>query len=505
MHSSLLLGVDLGSGGCKVTILRTDGTIVGSASREYSTFYPKPAWAEQNPEDWYQTVRTTLREAVSKSQVNPKDIVSVCIDGVPHIVVLSDSKGNVVRPAILWSDQRSAPQSEWLEKEFGEEIFKVGYQRVAPSWTLPQLLWVKQNEPEAWRRVEKIFTMKDYVRFRLTGVWVTDPIDAIGTLLMDVKNGTWSKKLCDMIGLSEDKLPPIAMPTNIVGKITNAASSEVGILEGAPVITGAPDTAMELLGAGAIKPGQVVVKLATAGVVFSITDNPHPHPQILTYYHAVPKLWYSFAGTSSCGSSLRWFRDVFCREEIETSKRSNVDAYELIDIEAAKVPKGSNGLLFHPYLMGERSPYWDSYLKANFVGIRMGHKKEHFARAVLEGVAFSLRDCQLLMQDLKLLNSEEKEVTLIGGGSKSQLWTRIVCDVLGVEVKKMAVAEASFGAAMLAGIGIGVYKDAEEAVQKCVRVEARVRPNVVSHEFYSERFELYKRVHDNLAEINRLL
>lgn len=493
-----LVGVDIGTGNLKSIIVRIDGTVVGSSSQELTTSYLYPGWTEQDPNDWYLAFCKTFREALSQSNIDIKKIAAVCFDAAAHTPVLLDNNDQILRPAILWTDQRSVKQAEWLNNNYGDRIFKIGYQRANPTWTLPQLLWVKENEAHIFEKTQKLMIAKDYLRFRVTGTWETDWVDALGTLMVDAEKRQWSKELCDYIGWPMDTLPRIVSPREVVGKVSSQASRDIGLREGTPVVAGSSDTAVEDYGAGAIEAGQGIIKLATAGNTNIMTERAYPHPLTFTYYHVIPGLWYSVAATNSCASAHRWLRDQFFQTEMEKAEEGEKSAFDVMDEIAKDVPVGSNGLIFHPYLLGERSPYWDPFLKADFIGITMRHRREHFVRSLYEGVAFSLKDC---LNSILNLGLELKEARIIGGGSKSALWRQIVCDVLGVEVSKPVVDDASYGAALLGGVGVGIFQDEKDAIKKCVKITSHSKPNPKNHERYTQLFEIYKKAHDQLVDI----
>lgn len=500
MEDKYLLGIDLGSGAVKLTLLSIQGDVIATTYKEYKTYFPQVAWSEQEPEDWYNTFRDLFASILKQTKINPRKILALAADAATHTAVLMDEDFNVLRRAILWTDQRSRKQSEYLAQNYNEEIFKITYHYPDTMWTLSHNLWVRDNEPEIWQKTKRILFAKDYFRYRLTGEYVTDWIEALGSMFFDAGERKWSKKLCDIMGFPIENLPKVVAPTEIVGRITAQAARETGLAEGTLVVAGASDTSLEILAAGAVRLGQSTVKLATAGRICVVTDRAYPHPNLVNYYHVIPGRWYPGTGTRSCAASYRWYRDTFGDYEEEKSKKVGKSAYYLLDEAASKIPVGSEGLFFHPYLLGEFTPYRDPYLRASFTGFSMKHTKAHANRAVLEGVALSLRDCLAVLQSL---NMELKEVMIIGGGAQSPLWRQIVADVLGLEVKKVVLDDSSFGAALLAGVGIGAFPNFEEAADRCVRIQEIVKPNIKNHEKYEKLFVLYKEIHDNLADTYR--
>ncbi len=491
----LLLGIDFGTGGCKATLAGLDGHIVAEASGEYASSHPQPAWAEQNPKDWFDAMRAVL------AKLNPSQhgrVIALGLDGYTHGAVLLDKSLEVIRPTIIWTDQRSVAECRELKELHYDLIFSKGFQAPTPTWTLPQLLWLKRSEPANFSRIAHVIFTKDYVRFLLTGELGTDFIEAQGSLLWDMEACRWSEELCALSGLPFGALPAIGRPTQLAGKLTKSAALATGLPEWTPVIFGASDSAVEDYAAGAIEPGQCILKLATAGNVNVMTAEPHPHRETLTYSHVVPGMWYTVSATNAAAVCQRWFRDQLCRDLESHARKEETSAYKLIEREASKSPPGSNGVLFHPYLMGERSPYWDPFLRGSFTGISMGTSRGDLSRALLEGVAFSLRDC---LGSIERMGLPVKEFILIGGGARSELWSGIVCDVFNANVKRPKACDASYGSALLAGVGAGVFKDEVSAVRSCVAFEPELSPDKGRAALYARRFELYRKMHDALAPL----
>ena len=316
--------------------------------------------------------------------------------------------------------------------------------------------------------------------------------------MFDMNKFKWSADICKIIDFPMDALPPLCKPTDVTGYVSKVAAEITGLTPSIPVICGTSDSAVEDYGAGAIKPGQCILKLATAGNVNVMTDKPYPNPLTLTYSHVVPGMWYTVAATNTAASAMRWFRDNFCFEEVEQSRKRGENVYDIVEKATEDIPIGSNGLIFHPYLLGERAPYWDSNLKASFTGATMAHKKGHFIKSLMEGVAFSLRDCYRVIEDMKL---EVSEFIIIGGGSRSNYWPQIISDVFGEKVSKPVVSDASYGSALLAGVGTGLYSDVVDAVKKCTRIERVYEPKKENNEKYKELFKFYLDIHDNLKNI----
>jgi xylulokinase len=493
-----LLGIDFGTGGCKVSAMDAQGNIVASVSEEFPTSHPQPGWAEQDPAHWHRALLCCLGR-LREGGLALHDIAALALDGSTHNAVLLDHSMRPLRPTIMWNDQRSVAEAVWLETHHGEEIFRIGFQRPTPTWTLPQMLWLRRNEPDVCGRIAHVLFLKDYVRYLLTGVVCTDYIEAQGSLFFDVAERRWSPELCALAGFGPEVFPKIVSPVDFVGWITRATAAETGLREGTPVICGSSDTAAEAFAAGAVFDGQAVVKLATAGNFNVMTGHSAPTKKTLTYSHVVPGLWYSATSTSSAAICMRWVRDHFCEGEKRDALSTGTNAYALMGQLASESPPGARGVFFHPYLQGERSPYWDASLRGSFTGLALRHGRGDLIRAVMEGVAFSLRDCRRVLDEIPL---PVGEVRLIGGGAKDPLWAQIVCDVLNVPLRVPLHTDASAGAAMLAGVGVGIFSDERAAAVACARVVSELSPDAERAAFYTERFSVYQRLHDVLADVS---
>lgn len=484
-----LLGIDFGGGASKATLLNENGNIVCENTVEYPTLYPEAGACEQSPEDWIDALCTNTTAILSKSSIDPSDIAAVAIDSATHTSLVCDKDGKPLRNAIHWTDTRSRRESAVLCEKYGEEIFKKTYHKPDTIWTLPQLLWLKNNEPEIFSQAKYIFFEKDYIRFFLTGVFCTDYIEAEGSMLFDCNRMTWDEKLCALCEIDLSMLPPLKKPTDVVGGITDEASAKTGLSKGTPVICGTTDTVMEVFASGAVEKGDMTVKLATAGRICVITDKAYPDRHMINYSHIINGLWYPGTATKSAAASYRWYRDTFGGE------------YRELDSGAENVPIGCDGLVFHPYLNGELTPYADPQLCGSFTGVRATHTKAHFTRAVLEGVCFSLLDCKLYLDTLNIPYG--KTATVIGGGAKGKLWRQMTADILGITLRTTESSDSSLGSSMLAGVAVGVFKDAKTAVELCVKPKDVVYPNEENYQRYQKLFKRYKKIHDALEEIYR--
>ncbi len=487
-----LLGLDLGAGSLKATIINDAGHLMGEASYPVTTKIPRFGWSEQDPAEWFAALCTAIPAALAAANLPATAISGIGISAGAHIPVLTDAEGKVLRPAIMWNDQRAATQATALHENSGEKIIATALNRANPTWTLAMLAWLQEHEPAVMARAKRLYLAKDWLRACLTGSWETDFSDAIGAMLADNETKTWSPELAALIGLNPAILPPIVAPEHIVGIVTAEAAARTGLAEGTPVICGSNDTTVEFFGAGAITPGIGGVKLATAGVLYLATQGPSVNPPISCYPHIMPGLYYTATGTNSCASAHRWLRDLMFAE----------GGFAAMDALAAATPAGARGLLFHPYLQGERAPYWDPLLRADFIGLTISHGKSEFARAMYEGLAFSIRD---LLEAARALGQSFGTIRLMGGGARSACWRQIIADVTGLTIERTEAADASFGAALLAGIGTGIFASPEDAVARCVRLRDVTTPNPESQQFYSKLFEIYKDAQAALANINHRL
>jgi xylulokinase len=490
--TTFLLGIDLGAGSLKATIIDETGRVVGEAAHPITTSVPHPGWSEQDPAEWFTALCVAVPAALAAAGLTPAAIAGIAISAGAHIPVLTDAAGTVLRPAIMWNDQRAAAEAAALHERAGAMIIATSLNRVNPTWTLAMLAWLQAHEPETIARTRRLHLAKDYLRFRLTGTWETDFSDAIGALMADNETKSWSKEICALIGWDMTTLPPIKSPTDIVGTVTPQAAAATGLSPGTPVVCSSNDTTVEFFGVGATTPGIGAVKLATAGVLFLATQGPSVNPPISCYPHIMPGMYYTATGTNSCASAHRWLRDTMFAQ----------GGFAEMDSLAATIPPGANGLIFHPYLQGERAPYWDPLLRADFIGLTISHTRAHFARALYEGIAFSIRDILTAAQNL---GQTYGAIRLMGGGARSPTWRQIIADVTGLTVEVMENGDASFGAALLAGIGTGLFPTPEAAITTCVRPLSHHEPNLKNHALYAKLFEIYKTVQAALALPNHLL
>ena len=482
----VVLGVDLGTSGCKVCAVTADGRFLYATSAAYPTHHPAPNWAEQDPADWLLAVAEATRALLAEGHVTPSSVAGLALSTAAHVGVLLDAAGRPLRRAILWSDQRSCEEVARLEAAAGPEIFRRTHQKVSTTWTLPHLVWIRRREPDTWRRVRRVVLSKDFVIEWLTGRAVSDPATALASQLFDPATNRWSEPLCALADVRPAMLPEVAEATTVAGGLTHPAASALGLPAGTPVVIGTLDSAAETCGAGATRPGQCVVRLATAGGVHVVLAAPRPHPQLITYPHPVRPLWYCQAGTSACASAVRWAMD--------TLGGGRAVSFTDWDALAASVPRGAEGLVFHPYLAGERCPHWDATLRASFIGLTARHRRGHFARAVYEGTALSIRDALSVVEAFGLA---DEPFVVVGGGARSGIWTRILADVLNRPLETAAEADSSYGAALIGLVGLGLAGDLAAVARG--RRARRLDPDPAGVDFYRRLFGIYRRLHRQLA------
>jgi len=497
--SKYVLGLDVGTGGTRAVVIDEAGRVVASATEEHEPFAsPSIGWAEQRPEDWWRAAGIAIRKALGEGKVRSDQIVCVGFSGQMHGAVMLDSAGEVVRPALIWCDVRTEKQCLELNQRIGRDrLIQLTCNPALTNFTLTKLLWVRENEPENWQRVRSVMLPKDYVRFRLTGERATDVADASGMLMLDVARRRWSGEVLQAVGIDPALLPALYESPEVCGKVSDKGAVASGLAAGTPVVAGAGDQAAGATGMGIVRPGAVSATIGTSGVVFAATDRPalDTKGRMHTFCHAVPGRWHVMGVTQAAGLSLRWFRDNFgC-----AAATDGRDPYELLTAEAAKVPAGADGLLWAPYLMGERTPHLDANARGALVGLTASHTRSHVVRAILEGVAFSLQDSFTMLREMQV---PVTSIRLGGGGARSELWRQIQADIYGQEVERVEAEEgAAYGAALLAGVGAKMWASVEEACDAVVKVKDRVRPNPANASKMTSCYVGYRRLYPALKQV----
>ncbi len=497
-----VLGVDIGTTGAKVLLLADTGEVISSDSSEYPISIPKPNWAEQQPDDWWQATVTATKTCLDKAHATSNDsieIEAIGITGQMHSAVFLDSDGKVLRPAILWCDQRTESQCGQIVDIVGfEQLISYTSNRALAGFTAPKILWLRENVPQVYSQVRKVLLAKDYIRYKLTGAFATEVSDASGTLLFDVANRKWSDEMLQALRIPREWLPDCYESTDITGYLSEEGASILGLKGGIPVVGGGGDQAAGAVGNGIVHEGLASCVLGTSGVVFWHSDEHVCDLQgrLHSFCHAVPGKWHLMGVTLSAGGALRWFRDTLCQQEVSEARQQGIDAYENIINKAAGVVPGSEGLLFLPYLAGGRTPHADADARGAFLGLSLRHTKAHMARAVLEGIAMSLKDCLQLGRGIGL---EPQRINLSGGGARSDIWSQMIADIFEIELVRTGTDEGpAYGAAILAGVGAGIYNSVEEACSKLVfPIDSKI-PNTATTKVYRDLYGLYKPLYAEL-------
>lgn len=498
-----LLGIDVGTGGTRAVLIDETGRVISSATNEHAPISaPQLGWAEQHPHDWWRATCIAVKECLERTNTRSDDIAAIGLTGQMHGMILLDAVGEVLRPAIIWCDQRTEEQSRAITAKIGApRLIELTANPALTNFTLTKIWWVQHHEPEIWSRVRTILLPKDYVRFKLTGARAIDVADASGTLLLDVVNRRWSKEMMEASGVRADQLPAVLESPEISGRISKDGANATGLREGTPVVAGAGDQAAGAVGIGIVRPGAVSATIGTSGVVFAATSAPtlDPKGRIHTFCHAVPGRWHVMGVTQAGGYSLHWFRDQLC-DAVSYGKGhgSNSVSYDQLTAEAAKTSPGADGLLWLPYLMGERTPHLDPDARAALVGLTAQHTRGHVVRAILEGVAFSLRDTLTIFDELNL---PVQSMRVGGGGARSPLWRQIQADVYGIPVEVLEAEEgAAYGAALLAGVGAGVWPTVDAACDRTVRTAQRISPDAQSAARMNQRYAEFRSLYPALKE-----
>jgi xylulokinase len=497
---SITLGIDVGTSGTKTLAIDERGTILAQASSEYPCDHPRPGWSEQHPHLWWEATRKTIGQVLGSGRFAAKDVAGIGLSGQMHGSVFLDASGEVIRPALLWNDQRTADECHEIEQKAGgrEALVRLVANPALTGFTAPKLLWVRKHEPKNWDKVHQVLLPKDYVRYKLTGTYATEVSDASGTLMLDVANRCWSRELLSRLEIDPALLPPCYESFEISGKVSEQGSKATGLPVGVPVVGGGGDQPAGAVGNGIVRQGVVSATMGTSGVVFAHADSLgfDPLGRLQRGCHAVPGAWHVMGVVLSAGGSFQWFRNELGKAEVAATKTKGEDPYFLLTDEAALAGPGAEGLFFLPYLTGERTPHFDPDAKGAWVGLTVRHGRPHMIRSVLEGATFAMRDSLELIREMGVAI---EQVRVSGGGARNALWRKIQADIYGCDVHTLNSSEGpAFGVALLAQVGTGGFESVPEACDATIRsVDSTVvDPRAVA--FYNRAYAIYRQLYLDL-------
>jgi xylulokinase len=507
----VFLGIDIGTSGTKTLAMNEKGAILASATEEYPLSSPKPGWSEQDPQDWWTASAKSVSKVMKLAKLKPTDIGGIGLSGQMHGSVFLDKSGKVIRPALLWNDQRTTSECAEIEKLAGgrSQLIQMVANPALTGFTAPKILWLRNKEKKNFDKTVQVLLPKDYVRYRMTGEFATEVSDASGTLLLDVVNRCWSKTLLQKLDLDGRLLPKVYESEDVTGVLSEIAAKEMGLRPGIPVVGGGGDQAASAIGNGIVGRGVISATMGTSGVVFAHSDDIQVDPsgRVHTFCHAVRGKWHVMGCVLSAGGSLQWFRNQLCQAEIAAAKKQKIDPYELITNEAASAPAGSEGLFFLPYLTGERTPHADPNARASWIGLSLRHGKSHMARSVMEGATYAMKDT---LEIIKSMNIPVKEIRLSGGGARSQFWRQLQADIYGQPVVTINASEGpAYGVALLAAAGTGAYKNVTEACKATISVVTKTANKAPATKTYQAAYpvyqQLYRSLKNDFAAIQRLI
>ncbi len=486
------LGIDISTTSSKALVMDAAGKVIAVASSPHTLQTPRPLWSEQDPLEWWEAARLCIRSALQKAGISGDDVSAVGLTGQMHGLVLLDEAGRVLRPAILWNDQRTQDQCDEIHRRVGKsEFIQITGNVALTGFTAPKILWVKENEPQVYARVKHILLPKDYVRYRMTHEYAMDKADGAGTVLFDLKARDWSDAVLSKLEIPREWMPRTFEGTEFTGVVTEAAAQQTGLRAGTPVAAGGGDQAAGAVGMGAVEPGVVSLTLGTSGVVFATTPSAliEPDGRLHAFCHAVPGMWHFMGVMLSAAGSLQWYHDRLAPEM----------SFDDLIREAETAPAGCEGLQFLPYLMGERTPYPDPLARGAFIGLTLRHGRAHLTRAVLEGVSFGLKDSFTLIQNAGL--GKVTQVRASGGGTRSALWRQILASVLDAELVMVNTTEGgAYGAALLAAVAAGVLSDIQSACDACIKITGSTSPDPLQVKIYQASYRVFQQLYPNLRD-----
>ena len=497
---TVYLGIDIGTSGTKTLAMREDGEILANATVEYPLYSPKPGWSEQDPADWWDATVKSVKKVMKAAKLKAADIGGLGLSGQMHGSVFLDKKGQVIRRALLWNDQRTAAECEEIERLAGgrRRLIRMVANPALTGFTAPKILWLRNHERRNFDRTVQVLLPKDYVRFCLTGDFATEVSDASGTLLLDVAKRRWSRPLLNKLDLDADLFPRMHESEDVTGVLTASAAKAMGLKAGTPVVGGGGDQAASAIGNGIVRRGVVSATMGTSGVVFAHSDEVQVDPEgrLHTFCHAVRGKWHVMGCVLSAGGSLQWFRNQLCQAEIAAARKKKIDPYELITEQAAAAPAGSEGLFFLPYLSGERTPHADPHARGSWVGLSLRHGKGHMARSVMEGATYAMRDS---LEIAKAMDIPVREIRLSGGGARSEFWRQMQADIYGQPVVTINAEEGpAYGVALLAAAGTGAYRDVVEACKATISVVTKTPAKAAAKKTYNAAYPVYQSLYGSL-------
>ena len=493
-----IVGIDVGTSGTKTVLYQENGQVLASVSSEYDMAQPQNGWAEQDPDDWWNATKATLQQVLKKSGIDAAGVAGVGLTGQMHGLVMLNKQGNVLRPSIIWCDQRTGAQCEEITRRVGQKrLLDITANPATTGFTASKLLWVRTHEPHIYEKCHKILLPKDYIRYRLTGEFATDVSDASGMQMLDIAHRCWSAEVLDALGIDRGLLADVYESPEITGYVSETAAKLTGLKPGTPVAAGAGDNAAAAVGTGVVREGRAFTTIGSSGVVFAHADKPvvDKKGRVHTFCCAVPGAWHVMGVTQGAGLSLKWFRDVFCQPEIEAAAAMDMDVYDLLTKMAAESPIGANRLVYLPYLMGERTPHLDPDCRGVFFGLSAMHKKQDLIRAVIEGVTYSLKDC---LEIIKTMGIGLKSMLACGGGGTSPFWRQMLSDVFESPVSTVATQGPAFGAAILAAVGTGVYASVPQACDALIVPQNPIAPDGTSARQYEKVYRVYRNLYPQL-------
>lgn len=500
MSKQYLLGIDIGTSACKIALFSKDGKVEAAASGEYKVYYPKTGWAEQNPDEWWEAVSDTIRKVLKSSRVSPAEIAGVGIDGQSWSAIAIDKKGKVLTNTPIWMDTRAQSICDRVNEEIGaDRIFELCGNMLQPSYTTAKILWYKENLPEVYAKTDKILQSNSFIAYRLTGRITQDISQGYGLHCFNMRTGQWDEEMCEALGIPMSFLPEIVPCHEIIGTVTEEAAEKTGLMAGTPVAAGGLDAACGTLGAGVVHAGETQEQGGQAGGMSICIEEYAADPRLILGYHVVPGQWLLQGGTVGGGGVMRWLEQEFADYERSVAVEKGKTSLHQYNDEASVIPPGSDGLVFLPYMAGERSPIWDPNAKGVFYGLDFSKTKGHFIRSCMEGVAYSLKHNLDIAESV---GAHVKELLAVGGSANSALWMQIKSDITG---KPLAVpfsdTATTLGAALLAGVGVGMYDSFEDAVAQTVKITRRYEPNPENAEVYEKNYETYLALYENLKDL----